>query len=76
MNVDLARLGGLVGALGLALLVVAPSRRLRAGGLAAWALGCGLLALTLAPSGHQRAYAAAAAVVGVAAARWASAGAS
>ncbi len=67
MNVDLARLGGLVGALGLALLIVAPSRRLRAGGLAAWALGCGLLALTLAPSGHQRAYAAAA-VVGVAAA--------
>jgi putative inorganic carbon (HCO3(-)) transporter len=58
---ELARLGGAAGALGLAAVLYGPSRRVRAGGLAAWAAGCGLLAIWLAPSGHHRAYAAAAA---------------
>ncbi len=67
MSADVVRLGGLVGALGLAALLVAPTRRTRGAGLAAWAVGCGLLALELAPSGHHRAFAAAA-VAGVIAA--------
>jgi hypothetical protein len=67
MNVDLVRLGGLVGALGLSLLIVGPPRRWRIAGLAGWALGCVLLAIELAPSGHHRAIAAAG-VVGVVAA--------
>ena len=67
MIAELARAGGAVGALGLALLVVGRGPWWRLGGLAAWALGCGALALWLAPSGHHRAYAAAG-VVGVVAA--------
>jgi hypothetical protein len=67
MNTDLARLGGVVGALGLSVLIVAPLRTWRIGGLAGWAAGCGMLAIALAPSGHHRAYAAAA-VVGLVAA--------
>ena len=68
MNADLARLGGLVGALGLSVLFVAPLRSWRIAGLSGWAVGCGLLAISLAPSGHHRAYAAAAVVGAVAAA--------
>jgi putative inorganic carbon (hco3(-)) transporter len=64
---DLMRLGGVVGALGVAVLMVAPPRRWRIGALAAGALGCGMLAIALAPSGHHRAFAAAG-VVGVIAA--------
>ncbi|HEY4346716.1 MAG TPA: O-antigen ligase family protein [Gaiellaceae bacterium] len=60
MNSELARLGGLAGALGLAALILAPSRAWRRGSLAAWVVGCGALAISLAPSGHHRAYAAAA----------------
>jgi hypothetical protein len=67
MNADVVRLGGLVGALGLSLLLVGPRRRWRGAGLAAWAIGCVLLALELAPAGHHRAFAVAAAA-GVAAA--------
>ena len=52
MTADLARLGGPLAAAGLALLLLAPRRDLRVGGLAAWALGCALLAYYLAPRGH------------------------
>jgi O-Antigen ligase len=62
-----AQASGLVGALGLALLMVATRRDLRSGGLAAWALGCAGLAVYLAPHGHHRLLAAAA-VLGVVAA--------
>ena len=64
---ELARVGGAVGALGIAALFYGPTRTWRVGGLAAWAAGCLTLALWLAPSGHHRVYAAAA-VVGAAAA--------
>ena len=67
MNADLARLGGVVGALGLSVLIAAPPRSWRAGGLAGWALGCVLLAISVAPAGHHRAYAAAAIVGALAA---------
>jgi O-antigen ligase len=60
VTADLARLGGVVGALGLSVLLVAPRRTWRLGGLAGWVLGCALLAYSLAPAGHHRAYAAAA----------------
>lgn len=63
----LARAGGAVGALGLALLILGPGRTSRIAGLVAWVAGCATLAVWLAPSGHHRAYAAAA-VVGAAAA--------
>jgi len=46
-------LGGVVGSLGLALLLVAPSRVQRLVGLGAWALGAILLAVYLAPHGHR-----------------------
>ncbi|HEX4521047.1 MAG TPA: O-antigen ligase family protein [Gaiellaceae bacterium] len=59
MTADVVRLGGLVGALGLSALLLGPTRLWRGAGLAAWAVGCVLLALELAPSGHQRAFAAA-----------------
>jgi len=45
--------GGVVGSLGLALLLVAPSRVQRLVGLGAWALGSILLAVYLAPHGHR-----------------------
>ena len=57
---ELARAGGAVGALGLALLILGRDRTWRVAGLAAWAAGCATLAVWLAPSGHHRAYAAAA----------------
>src|SRR5689334_2528957 len=59
MTAEAARLGGVVGALGLSVLLVAPARRWRFAGLVAWAVGCALLAAALAPSGHHRVYAAA-----------------
>jgi len=61
----LAHAGGPVAAAGLALVIVAPRRDLRIAGLAAWLLGCALLAVYLAPGGHSKVYAAAA-VVGAA----------
>jgi putative inorganic carbon (HCO3(-)) transporter len=55
-----AQAAGALGALGLALLIVAPRKDARIAGLAAWALGCGGLAIYLAPHGHHRVLAAAA----------------
>ena len=46
---EVARIAGVVGCGGLALLLVAPRRDLRLAGLAAWALGVGGLAVYLAP---------------------------
>jgi O-antigen ligase len=60
-----AQAAGVVGAGGLALLIVASRRDLRVAGLAGWALGCAGLTAYLAPSGHHRLLAAAA-VVGLA----------
>jgi hypothetical protein len=57
---ELARAGGAVGALGLALLILGNGRATRLAGLVAWAAGCASLAVWLAPAGHHRAYAAAA----------------
>jgi putative inorganic carbon (hco3(-)) transporter len=53
MTAELARVGGPVAAAGLALLLLAPRRELRLAGLAAWALGCAVLAYYLAPHGHR-----------------------
>jgi O-antigen ligase len=49
----LAQAGGVVGACGLGLLVVAEQRRFRLGGLAALALGMALMLPLLAPSEHK-----------------------
>jgi O-antigen ligase len=65
MSAELARIGGPLAAVGLALLFVGARRELRLAGLAAWAGGCALLAAYLAPTGHTKVYAAAA-VVGAA----------
>jgi hypothetical protein len=62
MSTEVARAAGAIGGLSLALLLVAPRRDLRLGGLAGWALGCGLLAIYLAPHGHHRVLAAAAVI--------------
>jgi putative inorganic carbon (hco3(-)) transporter len=59
MNMASAEVAGALGALGLALLIAAPRRDLRIAGLIAWALGCGGLAIYLAPHGHHRVLAAA-----------------
>ena len=68
VTAELARIGGPVGALGLAVLVLGTGTAWRIAGLVAWAAGCATLAVWLAPSGHHRAYAAAAVVGAVAAA--------
>ncbi len=62
MTGDLARVGGPLATAGLALLFTGTRRELRVGGLVAWAVGCGLLAVYVAPSGHTRVYAAGAVV--------------
>ena len=62
MTAGAAQAAGVVGAGGLALLIVASRRDLRVAGLAGWALGCAGLTAYLAPSGHHRLLAAAAAV--------------
>jgi hypothetical protein len=59
MSGGAAQAAGVLGALGLALLVVAPRREARIAGLVAWAVGCGGLAIYLAPHGHHRVLAAA-----------------
>src|SRR4051812_969581 len=59
MSSGAAQAAGAFGALGLALLIAAPRRDARIAGLAAWALGCGGLAIYLAPHGHHRVLAAA-----------------
>jgi O-antigen ligase len=61
VTAELARIGGPLGALGLALLLTATRRDLRMGGLAAWALGGLALVPYLAPSGHAALLVAAAA---------------
>ena len=60
MTAGVAEAAGAVGALGLALLIVAARREARIAGLAGWALGCAGLAVYLAPHGHHRLLAAAA----------------
>jgi heme/copper-type cytochrome/quinol oxidase subunit 4 len=67
VSAEAARIAGAIGGLGLVLLLVAPRRDLRIGGLAGWAVGCALLVVYLAPHGHHRVLAAAA-VVGLIAA--------
>ncbi len=66
---ELARVGGPLAAIGLALLFMSTRRELRMAGLAAWAAGCIALAAYLAPSGHTKVYAggAVAGIVGAAA---------
>ena len=59
MSTGAAQAAGALGALGLALLIVAPRKDLRIAGLVAWAIGCGGLAIYLAPHGHHRVLAAA-----------------
>jgi putative inorganic carbon (hco3(-)) transporter len=59
---EVARFGGALAGVALALLLVAPWRKLRLGGLAGWAAGCAMLAIYLAPHGHHRVLAAAAVV--------------
>jgi hypothetical protein len=68
MSSGVAQVAGAVGAVGLALLLVAQRRDLRIGGLAGWALGCAGLAVYLAPHGHHRLLAAAAVIGAIAAA--------
>ncbi|MBA3364503.1 MAG: O-antigen ligase family protein [Actinobacteria bacterium] len=60
MTAELARAGGLVAALGLAVLLVGARRDVRLAGLAVLALGAAPLAVYLAPQGRERALAAAA----------------
>jgi O-antigen ligase len=62
---ELARAGGVIGAAGLAVLFVAPTRVQRLAALGAWAFGAILLAVYLLPHGH-RPVLAAAAVIGLA----------
>jgi hypothetical protein len=59
MSAGAAQAAGALGALGLALLIAAPRKDARVAGLVAWALGCGGLAIYLAPHGHHRVLAAA-----------------
>jgi len=54
MSVELARLGAALGAAGLAALLVAPQRFIRLAGLVTVAVGGGLLAGYLAPSGSEK----------------------
>ena len=59
MSSGAAQAAGALAALGLALLIVAPRKDARIAGFVAWALGCGGLAIYLAPHGHHRVLAAA-----------------
>ena len=61
---ELARAAGPIGAAGLIVMMLAPARLQRLAGLAAWAIGCAVLAIYLAPKGHA-ALLAAAAVAGL-----------
>jgi len=62
LTADLARVGGPLACIGLAVLFAGTRRDLRLGGLAAWLVGCALLAAYLAPDGHAKVYAGAAVV--------------
>ncbi len=59
MRLELAHAGGPIAAAGLGLLLAGTRRDLRIAGLAAWLLGCVMLAVYLAPHGHTKIYAAA-----------------
>ena len=52
MSSELARIAGPVGAAGLVVLLLAPTRTYRLAGLVAWAAGLGALAVYLKPGGH------------------------
>jgi O-antigen ligase/polysaccharide polymerase Wzy-like membrane protein len=67
VTAGVAQVAGAVGALGLAVLIAAPTRNARIAGLGAWAVGCVGLVAYLAPHGHHTLLAEAA-VLGVAAA--------
>ena len=62
MTADLARVGGPLACIGLAVLIAAPRRDQRLAGLAAWIVGCAFLAAYVAPGGHTKVYAGAAVV--------------
>jgi O-antigen ligase len=62
VTADLARIGGPLACAGLALLIAGTRRDLRLGGLAAWVVGCAILAAYVAPGGHAKVYAAGAVV--------------
>ena len=66
MQAELAQIGGIVGAAGLAILLLAPAGRVRLVGLVGWAAGGAAVAFSLAPGGRGVLIAAAgaAAVVG------------
>ena len=63
MDAELAQAGAVVGAGGLAWLLVAPAGRVRLAGLVAWAAGGLALTVALAPGGRPLLYAAAAVAV-------------
>jgi O-antigen ligase len=65
LSQGLAQVAGAIGAVGLAVLFVAPRRDLRIAGLVAWALGCAGLAIFLAPHGHHRVLAAGAVLAAI-----------
>ncbi len=52
MSSELVRIAGPVGAAGLVVLLLAPTRTYRLAGLVAWAAGLGALAVYLKPGGH------------------------
>lgn len=66
MTAELARAGGVLAAAGLAVVLVAPGRWPRLGGLGAWALGGAALLLYLEPFGELDRLAAAAVALGAA----------
>jgi O-antigen ligase len=59
VRLELAHAGGPLAAAGLGVLVLGTRRDLRIAGLAAWLVGCAMLAVYLAPHGHTKIYAAA-----------------
>jgi O-antigen ligase len=65
VTADLARVGGPLAAVGLAVLLAGTRRDLRLAGLGAWGVGCAFLASYLAPSGQGKVHAAVG-IVGVA----------
>jgi putative inorganic carbon (HCO3(-)) transporter len=67
-----AEVGGVVGSVGLAVLLLSTRREARIAGLAGWGVGMALLAAHLAPAGHHRVLAAAAVLgaIGAAALAW------
>src|SRR4029077_16462671 len=50
---ELARAAGPLAVAGLAFLILGRRRNLRLAGLGVWALGCGVLAYSVAPHGHR-----------------------